>query len=656
MRKIFSLILAGFLLTAGIVKADEARYYFDPQFPRDVLDIGDFRNTLRGLNQGDFGPLRPMAKILVDEQEYSDDTSAQVIYSGTGITITSDNSNEQEGSFSLKAVTDGTSNRELAGALTISLEGFTSLTVWERSSQTSDTIQFYVEDSSGDRSIWDITTNGSANTWQQDTLTLASPDSNNGSDADLSDIVELGYMSLTASTTYYFDTIKGIVGMVVVVRGSNFGNYYRSVFMGGVPVEINSKASPTITAPVSNPRIDILTLSADGTLAWVTGTEASTPSAPWSSVSGEVVPIAEIYMKTTMTKVLEYEDKDTDSNQGYILADVRPFIKIGQARQKGADIASASTISLGSGNYFDITGTTQINTINGNLADGTIIVLHFDSALTLSTSGNINPPGGSNYSVSAGEDIAMVSDGTNWYIFSVGSVTTDFLSLSDTPSSYTSQGLKYMRVKSGETGIEFVDPFNTSSGHDHDGTDSKKVLATNLDLTGLTDGAFIKRSGSSLASGYPEGKSTLIVNWGGLAQTGTYAGIYEGSSLNPFTITPTGNHKYEYGYSQESSYSQIAEGKTPKLAAADTARCYCQMWIQSNPSGDNRAYCKVSIGGQSNEVTTSADGIISPEWRSFTIDISSLSDGSYYDWEISAKTSDPYDSNAYIGAVQCFGE
>jgi hypothetical protein len=39
-------------------------------------------------------------------------------------------------------------------------------------------------------------------------------------------------------------------------------------------------------------------------------------------------------------------------------------------------------------------------------------------------------------------------------------------------------------------------PFNTSTGHDHDGSDSKKVLATNLDFTGGTSGTFLRGDGT----------------------------------------------------------------------------------------------------------------------------------------------------------------
>lgn len=50
---------------------------------------------------------------------------------------------------------------------------------------------------------------------------------------------------------------------------------------------------------------------------------------------------------------------------------------------KGADIASASALTLGTdGNYFDVTGTTTITSIS-SAGVGSVIKLHFDGALTL---------------------------------------------------------------------------------------------------------------------------------------------------------------------------------------------------------------------------------------------------------------------------------
>ena len=75
---------------------------------------------------------------------------------------------------------------------------------------------------------------------------------------------------------------------------------------------------------------------------------------------------------------------------------------------KGADVASASALALGTdGNSFDITGTTTITSIN-TVAIGTLVVLQFDGALTLTHHAtDLILPGAANITTAAG-DIAIM--------------------------------------------------------------------------------------------------------------------------------------------------------------------------------------------------------------------------------------------------------
>ena len=73
---------------------------------------------------------------------------------------------------------------------------------------------------------------------------------------------------------------------------------------------------------------------------------------------------------------------------------------------KGSDVASTNNMTLGAGNWFDITGTTQINTIT-SIGIGTMILLQFDGALVLNHNTNdLVLPGGVDITTQAG-DIAM---------------------------------------------------------------------------------------------------------------------------------------------------------------------------------------------------------------------------------------------------------
>lgn len=86
---------------------------------------------------------------------------------------------------------------------------------------------------------------------------------------------------------------------------------------------------------------------------------------------------------------------------------------------KGANLASASTLTLGTdGNYFVVTGTTTIAGLS-SLEAGTIIVLRFSGALTLTHS---DPAlvllGATNATTTAGDMYWFVSDGGgNWREF-----------------------------------------------------------------------------------------------------------------------------------------------------------------------------------------------------------------------------------------------
>lgn len=80
---------------------------------------------------------------------------------------------------------------------------------------------------------------------------------------------------------------------------------------------------------------------------------------------------------------------------------------------KGADVASNSALSLGSdGNYFDITGTTTITSIN-TVGIGAVVRLHFDGVLTLTHSDpDLVLPTGANITTAAGDEATFVEYAT----------------------------------------------------------------------------------------------------------------------------------------------------------------------------------------------------------------------------------------------------
>lgn len=92
---------------------------------------------------------------------------------------------------------------------------------------------------------------------------------------------------------------------------------------------------------------------------------------------------------------------------------------------KGADVASASALTLGTdGNYFDITGTTTITSI-GSLGVGTLVKLHFDGALTLTHHAtDLVLAGAANITTAAGDEIEFAEYASgDWRM--VGGVKAD---------------------------------------------------------------------------------------------------------------------------------------------------------------------------------------------------------------------------------------
>ncbi|TGP28194.1 DUF2793 domain-containing protein [Mesorhizobium sp. M2D.F.Ca.ET.232.01.1.1] len=80
--------------------------------------------------------------------------------------------------------------------------------------------------------------------------------------------------------------------------------------------------------------------------------------------------------------------------------------------EKGSDVASASTVSLGEGGFFHITGTTTITDIDWATAkDGRPAYVIFDGALTLTHNATtLKLPGGANITTAAGDRAIFVQD------------------------------------------------------------------------------------------------------------------------------------------------------------------------------------------------------------------------------------------------------
>ncbi len=96
------------------------------------------------------------------------------------------------------------------------------------------------------------------------------------------------------------------------------GTYY----IGGTRVIFAGGNTPTFTAPVTHPRIDLVTADSSGSIAIVQGTEASTPVAPAYPANKAV--LCEVYNVVGETAL--YDLVNETSGEGYISNDVRPIL------------------------------------------------------------------------------------------------------------------------------------------------------------------------------------------------------------------------------------------------------------------------------------------------------------------------------------------
>jgi hypothetical protein len=74
------------------------------------------------------------------------------------------------------------------------------------------------------------------------------------------------------------------------------------IFSGGTLSEVAAQSTGTITAPVTNPRIDrVVVDNATGAVSVITGTEAASPSAP--AITAGKTPVAQVLLQTSTTQI-----------------------------------------------------------------------------------------------------------------------------------------------------------------------------------------------------------------------------------------------------------------------------------------------------------------------------------------------------------------
>jgi hypothetical protein len=238
---------------------------------------------------------------------------------------------------------------------------------------------------------------------------------------------------------------------------------------------------------------------------------------------------------------------------------------------KGSDVASADAVTLGfGGNTFDITGTTTINHITStNWLVGSVMILHFDGATTLTNNAgglsgaecNILLSGDVNYTTSAGDILTfLLHDSTNWQEISRNSsgsvsdgsitnaklapnaVTTDKITDGTIVNAdiNASAGIDATKIEDGSVTTTEFKYINTLSSNAQTQLDGKSPTAGNTSLvtTGALDAGSITTNFGTINNGSSTITTTGAVATGALTVTGGITGTLTG---NADTVTTNAN-------------------------------------------------------------------------------------------------------------------
>lgn len=213
-------------------------------------------------------------------------------------------------------------------------------------------------------------------------------------------------ITTTGSANAYVVTYS--VAPAAYYTGQRFGVITNFAVTGSATININSLGAKTIKKLVSGAKTnlasgdvssgDYLDLLYDGTdMVWVNKGVASVSAA--SDTASGIVELA------TTTEQLTGTDATRASTPDSIAA----------LWEQGADVASAGTVSLGEGGYFNITGTTTITDIDfATDKAGRKAWVKFAGALTLThNASTLILPGGANITTAAGDTACFVSEGSD---------------------------------------------------------------------------------------------------------------------------------------------------------------------------------------------------------------------------------------------------
>lgn len=178
-----------------------------------------------------------------------------------------------------------------------------------------------------------------------------------------------------------------------------------ALLVAGAVVENAIQTTGTITAPVSNSRIDRVVIDATtGVVSVITGTSGVSPSAP--ALTAGKLPVAQVLLTSASTAI-------TNS----MITDERTicFAASSNTDTERIDVASAGTVNLTSSapntRHINITGTTTITAFT--VATGLTYFVRFAASLTLTNGAGLVTQTGANITTQAGDTCILRATAAN---------------------------------------------------------------------------------------------------------------------------------------------------------------------------------------------------------------------------------------------------
>jgi len=191
-----------------------------------------------------------------------------------------------------------------------------------------------------------------------------------------------------------------------------------ALFVNGALVEVAAQNTGTITAPVTDPRIDRLVIDVvTGAVSIVAGTEDAAPTPP--AIPAGKLPCAQVALVPAQTEIVNADltDERVGAGGGGVNNPLTAVLNTGGYaidHSLGANVASADTtdIWVTDGNTIHVTGSETITSLGTAPRAGARRTVIFDGALTLTHGANLNLPGGANITTAAGDVAEFLADTT----------------------------------------------------------------------------------------------------------------------------------------------------------------------------------------------------------------------------------------------------